>query len=436
MSIGDATTMLVGDDGLVPKERYVSREFLDLEMEKLWPRVWQVACREEELPEVGDYLEYVIGDQSILVVRTDARSVKGYFNTCLHRGTRLADGRGNFGDGQIRCRYHAWRYALDGRVTEIVDRHEFPDVPSDLRLHEVRTERWGGFVFVNMDRGAEPLMDFLDPIPKLLGPFHLDQMRFATYRTTILPANWKVVVDAFNEGYHVQGTHPQLLAWTDDVNMEYVQFDTHAHYGRLAHARRELRPSPRLGLRDDEIDEGEILSSLVSGLGGLFYREERDIVDELRSSPLPPETSLLQAYQQRRMELLQSRGLDVTGLEPDQMTSADDVYWFPNMVGPTYPGTAILFRVRPNGLDPDSAIKDLWTLQWPGPDQPSEMPERKFYPDWTAKDWGLITNQDFANMAHIQAGMKSRACHGLRLNPRQESNLLHMHRVIDRYLTA
>jgi hypothetical protein len=106
------------------------------------------------------------------------------------------------------------------------------------------------------------------------------------------------------------------------------------------------------------------------------------------------------------------------------------------MVGPTYPGSAILFRIRPNGLDPDSAIKDLWTLQWPRPDEPWQMPERKFYPDWTSKDWGLITNQDFANMAHIQTGMKSRACHGLRLNPRQESNILHMHRVIDRYLTA
>jgi hypothetical protein len=62
------------------------------------------------------------------------------------------------------------------------------------------------------------------------------------------------------------------------------------------------------------------------------------------------------------------------------------------------------------------------------------MPPRKFYPDWTKKDWGLITNQDYANMEHVQRGMKSRGCSGLRLNPRQESNVLHMHRVIDRYL--
>ena len=69
----------------------------------------------------------------------------------------------------------------------------------------------------------------------------------ATYLSTVLPANWKVAVDAFNEGYHVQGTHPQLLPWTDDVNLDYEPLGIHSHYGRLPNARRQLRPSPRLG---------------------------------------------------------------------------------------------------------------------------------------------------------------------------------------------
>ena len=64
------------------------------------------------------------------------------------------------------------------------------------------------------------------------------------------------------------------------------------------------------------------------------------------------------------------------------------------------------------------------------------MPERRFYADWTAKDWGEITTQDYANLAEVQIGMKSRGCRGLRCNPRQESNVLHMHRVIDRYLAT
>jgi nitrite reductase/ring-hydroxylating ferredoxin subunit len=432
MSETDVAPLLVRPDGLVPKERYTSRAFVDLEMEGLWSRVWQVACREEEIANPGDFLEYTIGDQSILVVRGDDAAIRAFSNHCLHRGTRLASGTGNFGDGQIRCRYHAWQYALDGELVEVVDRHEFTDLPDGLRLGELRAETWGGFVFVNADPDAEPLLDFLHPIPKLLDRYHLEQMRFRGYLTTIMPANWKVVVDAFNEGYHVQGTHPQLLAWTDDVSIEYEQFETHARYGRLEGARRALTPSPRLGLRDDEIDGGAILSGLVEGLGGAFLKEERALVEELRAST-PPDR-LLAEFQRRRKQLLAARGLDVSELGDELMTSADDVYWFPNLVGPIYPGSAILFRVRPNGLDPDSSIKDTWVLEWPAPDREPRPLNRKFFADWHEHDWGVITTQDYDNMLEVQTGMKSRAFDGLRLNPRQEGNVAHMHRVIDRYL--
>jgi len=427
--------LLVGEDGLIPKERYVSREFLDLEMERVWSRVWQVAGREEELPAAGDYLEYTIGDQSILVVRTETGALRAFHNTCLHRGTRLAEGCGHFADGSIQCPYHAWRYALDGRLVEVVDRHEFTDLPDGLALADVRVDTWGGFVFVNLDADAEPLLDFLDPLPTLLAPYHLEQLRFRASLTTVLPANWKVVVDAFNEGYHVQGTHPQILPWTDDVSIEYEQFATHAHYGRLPSARRALRPSPRLGIPDDEVDEGAILAGLVEGLGGAFLKEERAAVEDLRAAELP-RGELLGAYQQRRLELLAARGFDVSGIDAEQTTSADDVYCFPNLVGPIYPGSAILFRVRPDGLDPDRTIKDTWVLEWPRPDREWLMPERRWFPDWQERDWGLITNQDYATMARVQGGMKSQGCVGLRCNPRQEGNVLHMHAVIDRYLTA
>jgi hypothetical protein len=127
---------------------------------------------------------------------------------------------------------------------------------------------------------------------------------------------------------------------------------------------------------------------------------------------------------------MEASGFDVEQFTDDQLTAADDVYWFPNMVGPIYPGSAILFRVRPNGDDPHSSVKDTWIL---GP-SPKRKAERRFYPDWTQRDWGEITTQDYANMGEVQAGMRSAGFRGLRLNPRQEGNILHMHRVIDRYL--
>jgi len=433
MSVVDVRPYLVGADGGLPAARYTDRAFLDLEMDKLWSRVWQIACREEEVAEPGDFVEYMIGDQSILVVRAHDGRVRAFYNACLHRGTRLGAGCGTFADGEIRCRFHAWRYALDGRLIDVVDRHEFDAIPEGLALAPVTVESWGGFVWITMDPSPPPLLEFLAPLPELLAPYHLESMRLRAYQSTILPANWKVVVDAFNEAYHVQGTHPQLLPWTDDVSIEYEQLGIHSHYGRLKDARRTLRPSPRLGLQPGEYDEGEILTGLVAGLGRLFLAEEMAIVDELRASD--DTTDLLARFQDRRMALLRERGLDVSGFTPDQMTSADDVFMFPNAVGPIYPGSAIIFRVRPNGLDPDSAIKDIWTLEWPRPDVDAKW-ERRFYPDWSAKDWGIISNQDYENMLEVQTGMKARSCTTLRLNPRQESNVLHMHRVIDSYLTA
>jgi phenylpropionate dioxygenase-like ring-hydroxylating dioxygenase large terminal subunit len=428
-------SVLIGEDDVIPRSRYTSAEFAALEFERLWSRVWQVACREEEMPEVGEFCEYLIGDQSILVVRSGPDDIRAFHNTCLHRGTRLADGTGRFSDGCIRCRYHAWRYDLGGKLVEVVDQHEFDPVPSDAGLRAVQVDRWGGFVWVCLDPGAPPLLEYLDPLPELLAPYHLHRLRLRTYLSTVLPANWKVAVDAFNEGYHVQGTHPQLLPWTDDVSLDYEPLGIHSHYGRLPNARRELRPSPRLGLSQGEYDEGEILENFIRGLGGLFYKDERALVEEIRATPLDGAT-MLSRYQKGRRALLAARGVEVEEFADDQLTSANDVYFFPNMVGPIYPGIAIIFRVRPNGTDPDSCIKDTWFLEWPQEGAPAKRAQRRFFPDWTERDWGEITNQDYANMEHVQVGMKSRGGAGLRLNRRQESNILHMHRVIDRYLTG
>jgi nitrite reductase/ring-hydroxylating ferredoxin subunit len=407
--------MRVRADGALPSARYTTVAFAELEFERLWSRVWQVACREEELAGPGAYVEYTIGDESVLIVRGDDLAIRAFHNTCRHRGTQLASGAGALDDACIRCPYHGWTYALDGRLVHVPDRADFTDLPDDVTLGPVRAECFGGFVFVNLDAHAEPLMEFLEPLPTLLAPYRLECMRFRGYRTTIIDANWKAVVDAFIEGYHVQGLHPQILPWTDDVSIAYEQFGVHARYGRLPGARRALRPSPRLGVQPHDVDEGEILAGLVAGLGGAFLADERAAVDELRTSGPPAGQTLLEAYQERRMQLLAARGVDVS-------------------VGPVYPGSALLFRVRPLGRGPDRCVKDTWVLEWPPADGEWRMPTRHFHPDWTERDWGTITEQDYANLAVVQRGMKSSGSEFLWLNPRQEGNILQMHRVIDRYL--
>jgi hypothetical protein len=97
-------------------------------------------------------------------------------------------------------------------------------------------------------------------------------------------------------------------------------------------------------------------------------------------------------------------------------------------------GNGTLYRARPNGLDPDSTLLDYWALEWPLANADAPPLERKFYEDWSTKDWGMINNQDFANLAEITKGMKSRWYRRALLNPAQEGNIIHFHRVLDRYL--
>jgi phenylpropionate dioxygenase-like ring-hydroxylating dioxygenase large terminal subunit len=437
MTITNGLLMESATTNVVPKERYTSREFFDLEMEKLWPRVWQVACREEEIPNSGDFLEYTIGDQSILVVRTNPTTIKAYFNACPHRGTRLATGIGNFATGEIRCRYHAWRFDLDGSNKEVVDRVDFPDTMSDadVRLGEVQCGRWGGFVFINMDPACEPLAEYLAPLPQRLAPFRYEEMRFRSYRTTVFECNWKIVIDSFNEGYHPQGTHPQMLTWYDDTLMEYAPLGRHGWMG-TSERKRRVGPSPRLGLTEDDYDEVEQLLLQVEATSGLFTREDRQRVQEIKERGLPEGMNAVDVLDELRINGLKASGIDLESMTKEDILGGGAYQFFPNMVGPGNPGNVTLYRARPNGMDHESTIMEMWALEWLPPGAGWEMPERKFYADWQEKNWGLINNQDYANYKEVQAGMRSRGLRGLILNPRQEANLLHMHRVIDEYLTA
>src|ERR1700733_3335070 len=184
-------------DDFVPKHDYLSRDFAKMEEDRLWPRVWQIACREEEIPNVGDYVTYDIVDESIVVVRSAATEIKAFYNVCQHRGRRLTSGCGVM--KEFACRYHGWRYDLQGRNTLVVDRNDWKDCLRDGEsdLKQVRVDIWGGYVFVNMDPNAEPLLEFLSPVPELLKSYEFEKLRYRWYRTVVYPCNWKVLQEGF-----------------------------------------------------------------------------------------------------------------------------------------------------------------------------------------------------------------------------------------------
>ena len=425
--------MAFGSD-VIPRERFTSVEFLELEYERLWGRVWQIACRLEEIPNPGDFVEYTIGDRSALVVRSSATEVHAFANTCPHRGTRLGDGCGSF-RGEIRCRFHGWRWDLTGRNTFILDDHEFePMTDEETALAPLTVDTWGGFVFIHFGADPESLAQYLGPIPALMDPYRPERMRYTGMKRTVVPANWKVVVDAFNEGYHIAATHPELLQWKDETALEYEVYETHTRYGGAG----EPKPSPRLGIDPSEVDQTELLTrkiqDLIDNLPGYFGPDDLAALQEVTRTPLPDGTSAGDFYLARRRSGATARGLDWSHLSDEQVLGGDDLLIFPSVLGPAVAGGWFLYRCRPDGMDPNSSIFELWAMDERTLDaEETPVPELQVYPDPRDHDWGLIVNQDLANFEAIQTGLRVPG-RGLHWNPRQEMGVRRFHEVLDRYL--
>ena len=121
----------------IPKERYYDADFFQLEAEQLWPRVWQMACRLEEIPEPRDFVEYQFLDQSVILLRTDDMGVVAFQNTCRHRGVKLVQGSGICSE-RFRCPFHGWSYGLDGKNIAVTQRRTFAEHTEAIR--EIKRE--------------------------------------------------------------------------------------------------------------------------------------------------------------------------------------------------------------------------------------------------------------------------------------------------------
>src|SRR5690242_6054232 len=154
----------------VPKQRYFDPDFYASEAERLWPRVWQMARRLEEIPEPHDFVEYEFLDQSVIVLRTEDMGVVAFQNACRHRGVKIVEGRGTRDRGFV-CPFHGWCYALDGANTHIPRAKSFDEhnlSPDDINLVPVRCEMWGGCAWINLDNDAPPLRQCLEPAATML----------------------------------------------------------------------------------------------------------------------------------------------------------------------------------------------------------------------------------------------------------------------------
>lgn len=162
-----------GSDPRVPIEHYVSRDWHEQEKRHLWSRVWQMACREEEIPNVGNYVTYDICDESVIVIRSSETEIKAFHNVCPHRGRTLTEGCGK--TAKLHCKFHGWQWDLHGNNTKIIDRQDWGDTitDEDVRLKPVRVGTWSGWVYVSLAAEGETLEEQLAPASAILDPYRI-----------------------------------------------------------------------------------------------------------------------------------------------------------------------------------------------------------------------------------------------------------------------
>lgn len=402
--------------------RYISPEFLDREYRHLWSRVWQLACLDSDVPEVGGFYEYAIGAESIVIVRESVDTVKAFHNVCLHRGRRIKLGAGN--SSELRCPYHGWTWNLDGTLAEIPEREEFcPVIDSEVGLRQVRLEVWNHWIFVNLDPDAGPLDEHLGGIADVLAPYRFDRMYKWKSQSTTVKANWKNGADAFLESYHIRYLHPESNPFVTAVDYKIRHVDDHS-----------LMEVP-FGIPDaianpDVPDWGEALDSMEWTLNA--FEEDSSMVAALRQVAPPPGTLIRDVMLPSLRPGMTELGMDVSGLSDEQLIDDWNVFVFPNVMMNVFAFGYWLFRVRPHPADPDYCVFDLWYhhrvpdgQELPPPAPNVEIPE--------GESCGPVMDQDFRNIPHQQAGMHSSVFPGSLLSS-YESRIGHLHDVLDRYL--
>src|SRR5579872_1548735 len=188
---------------------YTDEDVLAAEQELIFERTWQLAGHVSALPGPGSYTTAFAGDQPVLVVRDDSGVLRAYRNVCRHRASRLLSGSGQC-KGAIRCRYHGWTYRFDGTLIGVPEGVGFGERldKTTLGLHPVAIEEMCGLIFVNLDLEAAPLRELVGDLPQRLERYRIPTLNaFDAGGDSSQPANWKVVVDNYIEGYHIPIAH-------------------------------------------------------------------------------------------------------------------------------------------------------------------------------------------------------------------------------------
>ncbi len=328
----------------LPRAAYVDPAFFERECDAIFAGQWFYAGRLEQFEQPGAFTTLEVAGESVVVVRAEDGRLHAHLNLCRHRGSRLLCGDGVL-RGAIRCPYHGWAYALDGRLIASPFVEE-ADVPAGARrLHPVAVDSWGGFAFVHLapERALrEPLAAQLGAVPARLQRYPLEVLRPGRSFRYLVSANWKVLLENYNECYHCAGVHPELC--------------------------RIVPAFKRRGGADLEWERGiaHRPGAWTFSLSGSSAR-----------APFP-------------------------GLDDDERVRHKGELIYPNFMLSLSADHVAAFSLRPRGAQETEIVCDVLF-------HPDEIAKATFDPSDAADFWDLVNKQDWAICENVQAGMRSRA---------------------------
>ncbi len=383
----------------VPTRWYTDPGVYAEEVEKIWKKKWQLACRVENLSEVGDTFVYDVAGLSIIVVRVSETEIKGYWNSCLHRGVPLRKCSGNAGRA-LQCPFHGFTWDLHGKSILIPHPEQFPHIDQEkFTLPEVRVAQWKGFVFINPDPNAEPIENYLGPLSDEthIWPY---EMEFSFHVAKIFNSNWKSLQEAFMESFHVLTTHPQTI--------HYGASDGCSEFGESGNISVGVLS---LGLSNEYLQKTPEEQYIYQKMNEIWDDEE-----------VPADMILPEGMTAREVdaESKRNRLRPVLGDGVDQISDteiSDIFYWtvFPNFHPFGIYTNPLVYTFRPHGSNPEKSVMDIYFLKpvekdseaKPAPERILLSEEEEYSSIKELAYFGAFISQDSDNMNSIVEGLRA-----------------------------
>lgn len=410
----------------ITADRYISKEWMELERKNLWPQVWHLGGVLAELEDEGDFIRHNFGKESIVMVRQADGAIKAFFNACPHRGNRLV--LGDVGSApRLTCSYHGWQFSTDGTLVHVQDPDDFPggNPCGKVHLSELRCETFGPFVFWSMDPDAKPLLDWLDPFPERLSGYALDNWVRVLNVSADCDFNWKIIRDNFNESYHLPTIHPELSTFINDglPDTLFEMYDSghnamwmkgHQATTRVDHVSGEV-PAP--------------LDEIAAAWGidpAIYHGRTHDIREAVIAA---------------KRKLGAERGYkNYEQMTDQQLVDYFHCTLFPNLTLTMSPEQCQILRTEPHPTDPEKCVFQHWVLVPPVAGMAEVMTPVGMVPLAHAEhshsrygdgvSLGYVADQDLSIGTSQQQGLNSRGFKGCILS-NQEKRVQRFHELLD-----